>query len=35
MSIEGIFSVHAKVANLERAKQFYGDTLGWKLHTDA
>jgi catechol 2,3-dioxygenase-like lactoylglutathione lyase family enzyme len=34
MAIEGIFYVHAKVADLKRAKQFYGDTLGWKLQTD-
>lgn len=34
MEIEGIFYVYAKVADLKRAKQFYGDTLGWKLHTD-
>lgn len=34
MAIEGIFYIHAKVADLERAKRFYGDTLGWKLHTD-
>ena len=34
MAVEGIFYVHAKVADLERAKRFYGDTLGWKLHTD-
>jgi catechol 2,3-dioxygenase-like lactoylglutathione lyase family enzyme len=34
MAIEGIFYLHAKVADLERAKQFYGDTLGWQLHTD-
>jgi catechol 2,3-dioxygenase-like lactoylglutathione lyase family enzyme len=34
VTIEGIFYVHAKVADLQRAKQFYGETLGWKLHTD-
>jgi catechol 2,3-dioxygenase-like lactoylglutathione lyase family enzyme len=34
MAIEGIFYVHAKVTDLQRAKQFYGETLGWKLHTD-
>ena len=34
MTIEGIFYVYAKVADLERAKKFYGETLGWKLHTD-
>ena len=34
MAIEGIFYVHAKVADLERAKKFYGETLGWKLHTN-
>ena len=34
MAIEGIFYVYAKVADLQRAKQFYGDVLGWKLQTD-
>src|SRR5215469_12922459 len=34
MAIEGIFYVHAKVADLKRARRFYGETLGWKLHTD-
>jgi uncharacterized protein len=34
VTIEGIFYVYAKVADLRRAKQFYGETLGWKLHTD-
>lgn len=34
MAIEGIFYVYAKVSDLKRAKEFYGDTLGWKLHTD-
>jgi catechol 2,3-dioxygenase-like lactoylglutathione lyase family enzyme len=34
MTIEGIFYVYAKVADLQRAKQFYGETLGWKLHTN-
>jgi len=34
MTIEGIFYVYAKVADLERAKKFYGETLGWKLHTN-
>ncbi len=34
MALEGIFYVYAKVADLERAKEFYGETLGWKLHTD-
>lgn len=34
MAIEGIFYVYAQVADLQRAKQFYGETLGWKLHTD-
>jgi predicted enzyme related to lactoylglutathione lyase len=34
MAIEGIFYVYAKVSDLERTKQFYGETLGWKLHTD-
>ena len=34
MAIEGIFYVYAQVADLRRTKQFYGETLGWKLHTD-
>jgi catechol 2,3-dioxygenase-like lactoylglutathione lyase family enzyme len=34
MAIEGIFYVHARVSDLARAKHFYGETLGWKLHTD-
>ena len=34
MAIEGIFYVYAKVTDLQRAKQFYGEVLGWKLHTD-
>lgn len=34
MAIEGIFYVHAHVSDLARAKRFYGETLGWKLHTD-
>lgn len=34
MAVEGIFYVYAKVADLQRAKQFYGEVLGWKLHTD-
>jgi extradiol dioxygenase family protein len=27
MAIEGIFYVYAKVADLQRAKQFYGEVL--------
>ena len=34
MAIEGIFYIYAQVTDLQRAKQFYGETLGWKLHTD-
>lgn len=34
MAIEGVFYVYAVVTDLKRAKQFYGDALGWKLHTD-
>jgi predicted enzyme related to lactoylglutathione lyase len=34
MAIDGLFYVYAAVADLTRTKQFYGDTLGWKLHTD-
>jgi len=33
MAIDGIFYVYATVNDLTRAKQFYGNTLGWKLHT--
>ncbi|WLR52837.1 VOC family protein [Bacillus tianshenii] len=29
--IRGIFETHLQVSSLERAKQFYGDTLGLKL----
>jgi catechol 2,3-dioxygenase-like lactoylglutathione lyase family enzyme len=34
VAIDGIFYVHAYVSDLARAKRFYGETLGWKLHTD-
>lgn len=34
MAIEGIFYVRIGVADLPRAKRFYGDTLGWRLETD-
>lgn len=34
MAIEGIFYVHAQVADLARAKAFYRDKLGWRLETD-
>jgi catechol 2,3-dioxygenase-like lactoylglutathione lyase family enzyme len=34
MAIEGLFYVYVKVADLKRTKQFYGETLGWKLQTD-
>jgi catechol 2,3-dioxygenase-like lactoylglutathione lyase family enzyme len=35
MAIEGIVYVHAKSGGPRaRARQFYGDTPGWKLHTD-
>ena len=34
MAIDGLFYIYATVTDLARAKQFYGDTLGWKLHTD-
>ena len=34
MAIEGIFYVHIHVADLARAKHFYGESLGWKLETD-
>jgi predicted enzyme related to lactoylglutathione lyase len=34
MAIEGIFYVYAQVADLQRTKHFYGEMLGWRLHTD-
>jgi uncharacterized protein len=34
MAIDGIFYIHATVTDLARAKRFYADRLGWKLHTD-
>jgi predicted enzyme related to lactoylglutathione lyase len=34
MTIQGIFYVYASVSDLARAKQFYGETLDWKLNTD-
>ena len=34
MAIEGIFYVHARVADLAHAKAFYGGKLGWRLDTD-
>ena len=34
MAIQGIFYVTAQVADLARAKAFYGDRLGWRLETD-
>lgn len=34
MAIEGVFYVHAQVADIARAKAFYGDKLGWRLDTD-
>jgi catechol 2,3-dioxygenase-like lactoylglutathione lyase family enzyme len=34
MAIEGVFYIYAKVSDLKRSKQFYGEILGWKLHTD-
>jgi catechol 2,3-dioxygenase-like lactoylglutathione lyase family enzyme len=34
VAIEGIFYVYADVSDLARSKQFYGETLGWKLNTD-
>jgi catechol 2,3-dioxygenase-like lactoylglutathione lyase family enzyme len=34
MAIQGIYYVHAYVSDLARAKQFYGETLGWKQETD-
>jgi catechol 2,3-dioxygenase-like lactoylglutathione lyase family enzyme len=34
MAIEGVFYVRISVADLPRAKRFYGETLGWRLETD-
>jgi catechol 2,3-dioxygenase-like lactoylglutathione lyase family enzyme len=34
MTASGIFYVFAFVSSLERSKQFYGETLGWRLGTD-
>ena len=34
MAAKGIFYVFAEVSDLARSKQFYGQTLGWKLNTD-
>ena len=34
MAIDGIFYIHAHVADLARAKRFYREALGWKLDTD-
>lgn len=34
MMAKGIFYVFASVSDLARSKQFYGETLGWKLGTD-
>ena len=34
MAIEGIFYIEIFVSDLKRAKQFYGEVLGWKLGTD-
>ena len=32
--IKGIFYIEAFVSDFEKSKKFYGETLGWKLHTD-
>ena len=34
MAIKGLAYVHAEVSDLNRSKQFYGETLGWELHTN-
>ena len=34
MAIKGLAYVHAEVADMARSKRFYGETLGWELHTD-
>src|SRR5262245_47937819 len=34
MAIKGLAYVHAEVSDLARSKRFYGETLGWELHTD-
>ena len=34
MTAKGVFYVFAMVSDLERSKEFFGKTLGWKLGTD-
>jgi catechol 2,3-dioxygenase-like lactoylglutathione lyase family enzyme len=34
MAIKGLAYVHAEVTDMARSKRFYGQTLGWELHTD-
>lgn len=34
MAIEGLFYIHLEVTDLDRAKVFYGETLGWTLNTN-
>jgi catechol 2,3-dioxygenase-like lactoylglutathione lyase family enzyme len=34
MSAKGIFYIEAHASDFARSKQFYGETLGWKLNTD-
>jgi catechol 2,3-dioxygenase-like lactoylglutathione lyase family enzyme len=34
MAITGLAYVHAEVMDLARSKRFYGETLGWEMHTD-
>lgn len=34
MPVQGIFYVSILVSDLERSKEFYAETLGWKLGTD-
>lgn len=34
MAAEGVFYIEAFVSDFERSKQFYAETLGWKLNTD-
>jgi len=34
MTVQGMFYAFIYVSDLERSKQFYLETLGWKLGTD-
>src|SRR4029453_2327616 len=34
MAIKGLAYVHAEVTDMSRSKRFYGETLGWEMHTN-